>query len=58
MFRLFDWVMRRIEAWEDWRDPEWSAIYDPYSDSINNPSQKQVERMREEYRAQHGLGQT
>ncbi len=45
--KLLSWIMRPIEAWDDWRDPDWKAEYDPYTDSIKNPTPRQIEKMRE-----------
>jgi hypothetical protein len=45
--RLLSWIIARtVEAWDDWRDPDWRPVYDPYTDSISNPTPRQIEKMR------------
>jgi hypothetical protein len=49
MKRFISWLISRtIEAWDDWRDPDWDPVYDPYTDSISNPTPRQIERLRNE----------
>ena len=38
-------IARTIEAWDDWRDPDWNPKYDPYEGLINNPTPRQIEKM-------------
>jgi hypothetical protein len=37
-------IASTIEAWDDWRDPDWKPVYDPYTDSIGNPTPRQIEK--------------
>jgi hypothetical protein len=47
MNRFISWIISRtIEAWDDWRDPDWKPVYDPYEDRISNPTPRQIEKMR------------
>jgi hypothetical protein len=43
--RLLSWLMRPFEAYEDWRDPDWLDVYDPDTDSMKNPTPRQIQRM-------------
>lgn len=44
--RFLGWIAARtIEAWDDWRDPDWKPVYDPCRDCVNNPTPRQIEKM-------------
>ena len=46
MSAMLSWLISvTIEAWDDWRDPDWKEVYDPYTDSIRNPTPRQIEKM-------------
>jgi hypothetical protein len=45
--RFVGWLISRtIELWDDWRDPDWKAEFDPHEDRIRNPTPRQIEKMR------------
>lgn len=49
--KFISWLIAHtIEAWDDWRDKDWKEVYDPCTDSISNPTPKQVQKMLEEHR--------
>ena len=44
--RFISWIIAcTIEAWDDWRDPDWNPRYDPYTDSIKNPTPRQIQKL-------------